>query len=217
MPLYPTTPSSSQPTSSCIPPAPIPIPNNDQTHTFTVLARTTIPNTPPLAILNLIRNLSTWKQWNTFCPHAVIKTPGTAVNGFENHDDWLTPGMVLTIDVHMNGDGKKSRTQDIEVTMLQEIKEGDRYVSPVRKQGGRGYVIAWKSLGWKGWQLRSVRIMEFWEGEGGTEFGGILGSTVRRMVGSTLVDRFGDYARDVREFFEKREVADGDVDRVVEG
>lgn len=112
---------------------------------------------------------------------------------------------VAVIDVFMNGDGlvqgkKKSREQGIVVTILERFEDQEKR---------KGLRIAWKSTGWAHWQMHSERVMEFVETEdGGTEyscwetFGGVLGSVVKRMVGEQLVDRFGDYARDVKKFVE---------------
>lgn len=33
-------------------------------------------------------------------------------------------------------------------------------------------------------------------------FGGMLGSMVKMMVGTQLVERFGDYSRDLKQYFE---------------
>ena len=104
----------------------------------------------------------------------------------------------------MQGDGlvegrRKSKEQGIQVTVLERFEEGGR----------KGFRIAWKSTGWAHWQLHSERVMDFLEmGDGKTEyvcwetFGGLLGSVVRRMAGEQLIDRFGDYARDVKGFVE---------------
>lgn len=104
----------------------------------------------------------------------------------------------------MSGDGlvpgtKKSRDQGIVITTLRKL-EGEE---------GEGYRIAWKSTGWSHWQLHSERVMDFKaDGRGGTEyvcwetFGGLLAVAVKGMVGGTLVERFGDYARDVKGFLE---------------
>ncbi len=119
---------------------------------------------------------------------------------------------MLIIDVFMNGDGLveggvRSRKQEIHCTLLEKIED--------EGEGKRGYRIAWKSAGWSHWQLHSERVMEFIEvdvdGKIETDyscwetFGGMMGSTVKFTVGSQLIDRFGDYARDVKEFLEKGE------------
>jgi hypothetical protein len=76
------------------------------------------------------------------------------------------------------------------------------------EDGRTGYVIAWKSTGFSHWQMHSERVMEMVEKDGGTEytcwetFGGLLGKVVKVTVGSQLVERFGDYARDVKGFAE---------------
>lgn len=67
-------------------------------------------------------------------------------------------------------------------------------------------------------RLHSERVMEFVEGNGGTDyvcwetFGGLLGSVVKTTVGGQLADRFGDYARDLKayvEYIAKVEVQNG--------
>jgi hypothetical protein len=119
---------------------------------------------------------------------------------------------VATIDVFMSGDGlvpgrKRSRTQGVIITVLSRFNEAER----------KGYRIAWKSTGYSHWQLHSERVMEFGEivldnGKIGTEyscwetFGGLLGPVVKSTLGGQLVDRFGDYAKNVREYFEDEEV-----------
>ena len=147
-------------------------------------------------------------------------------------EGWLEAGSVLTIEVFMSGDGlvegrKKSREQGVVVTRVERLEGSDfevgRWESRVNErahgavsgeEGGegkekRGYRIAWKSTGWAHWQLHSERVMEFVETEkGGTEytcwetFGGLLGMPVKTTVGGQLVERFGDYARDVKGFLE---------------
>jgi len=111
---------------------------------------------------------------------------------------------VATIEVFMSGDGlvdgrKKSRDQGIAITRMEKLDDGRK-----------GFRIAWKSTGWSHWQLHSERVMDFVEVEDGVTdyicwetFGGVLSIAVKATVGGTLVDRFGDYARDVKAFLEK--------------
>jgi len=121
-------------------------------------------------------------------------------------EGWLELGTSGSIDVFMSGDGlipgrKRSRTQGMTVTVLEAITEN----------GKKGYRLAWKGTGFSHWQLHSERVMEFLSitlenGEEGTEFscwetfGGVLASVVKATYGSTLVERFGDYQRDVKAF-----------------
>ena len=95
------------------------------------------------------------------------------------------------------------------VTHLEPIAPSSTSTSPSKT----GYRLAWKGTGWSHWQLHSERVMEFVElelenGEIGTEFscwetfGGVLGPVVKATVGGTLVERFGDYQRDVKTYLE---------------
>ena len=96
---------------------------------------------------------------------------------------------------------KKSRDQGIIVTQLGLLSD---------ETGRTGYVIAWKSTAYRHWQMHCERVMEFVEIDGGagTEyvcwetFGGLLGSVVKATVGGQLVERFGDYTRDLKGFVE---------------
>lgn len=131
----------------------------------------------------------------------------------------------------MDGDGlvaeggqgkrRKRREQGVVVTVLERLEEGaDREEEDGEGGKGkkkRGFRIAWTSTGWSHWQLHSERVMEFLEtDDGGTEyvcwetFAGVLASVVKRVVGAQLVDRFGDYARDVKGFLESRKKGEED-------
>jgi hypothetical protein len=210
MAVYPPTTEAVTPsspvTASIVPP--IPTPTHGPGGNFAVLAKTRVSATP-LAVLNVIRNTNEWKDWNTFCPRCTFSPKSPAPNPSDDPDlptgtpDWLEVGSIVDIDVFMNGDGlvegkKKSRNQNVVVTKIGRLEEGRK-----------GYTIAWISTGWSQWQLRSERVMEFVETENGeTEydcwetFGGVLAVAVKGTVGGTLIERFGDYARDVKGFLE---------------
>ena len=95
-------------------------------------------------------------------------------------------------------------------------------LEPITENQKKGYRIAWKGTTFSHWQLHSERVMEFLsttltlengeEGEG-TEFscwetfGGILAPVVKATYGNTLVERFGDYQRDVKAFLESSSTA----------
>ncbi|KAG0652839.1 hypothetical protein D0Z07_0389 [Hyphodiscus hymeniophilus] len=234
MPIYAPTTTSLTPqtpvTSSLVPA--IPVPTHGTGGSFSVLAKTSIA-APPLLVLEAVRNTSAWPRWNSFCPRCVVDLAtspsaeaGRLAGGRDGAEKrggarrgekgWLEVGMSVTIEVFMNGDGliegrKKSRDQTIVITKMEELRPVDG--------GATGYVIAWKSTGFSHWQLHSERVMEFVEREGATEyvcwetFGGLLGSVVKATVGGQLVDRFGDYARDLKAFVEGGGGAgDGGVD-----
>jgi hypothetical protein len=230
MTLYPPTTEphtsvSSPVTSSLVPP--IAVPTHGNGGTFSILTKTIIP-AAPAEVLSLVRDTNTWPQWNSFCPAAVISPRKYPVPECEDinlptgKEGWLEVGSEVTIDVHLSGDGlvegsKRSRTQAIVITKLERISEENK----------KGYRIAWKAVGFSHWQLHSERVMEMIEVEGGsktdyvcwesmsldsmskkytnstTAFGGMLGSMVKMMVGAQLVDRFGDYSSDLRNYFEQ--------------
>jgi hypothetical protein len=217
----PTYPPNSEPitaanpvTSSIVPP--IPTPTYGPGGFFAVLARTHI-SAPPSTVLSLIRDTPSWSKWNSFCPSIALSpksTPpseSTDPNIPTGKEGWLELGTSGSIDVFMSGDGlvegtKRSRTQGMLVTVLEAI-------TPTSDSSKKGYRLAWKGVGYSHWQLHSERVLEFIEielesGEKGTEFscwetfGGVLGPVVKATVGGTLVERFGDYQRDVKGYLE---------------
>jgi len=222
MPAYPPTSdpfSSTSPVTSSIV-GPVPVPSYGPGGHFSVISKTRVPASPA-EVLSLVRDTTTWPSWNTFCPTCTISPqtspspPSTDPNLVSGKAHWLDLGTVAVVDVFMNGDGlvpgtKRSRTQGLCITRLEKIEE----------EGKKGYRIAWKGTGWSHWQLHSERVMEFIEceldGAGmGTDyvcwetFGGVLGVMVKTAVGSQLVDRFGDYSRDIRNYFLLQAERDG--------
>lgn len=193
---------------------PIPTPTYGTFGSFSVLARTHVAATPS-AVFTLIRDTKNWNKWNTFCPSVTLSPkspppqPSSDPNIPTGNPGYLELGTIGTIDVFMNGDGlvpgrKRSRTQGIIVTSLSAIV-------PTSESPKEGYRLSWKSTGFSHWQLHSERVMEFLaitleNGEPGTEFscwetfGGVLSSLVKATYGHTLVERFGDYQRDVKAF-----------------
>lgn len=213
-------PPSSEPITSTNPVtssivAPIPVPTFGPGGSFTVLARTQI-SASPLTCFSLIRDTPKWHKWNTFCPSMTFSPsspppPSDSSPSIETgNEGWLELGTIGDIDVFMSGDGlipgrKRSRTQGIEVTVLSPIDENEK----------KGFRLAWKGTGFSHWQLHSERVMEFIEidlanGEHGTEFtcwetfAGVLAPVVKATYGNTLVERFGDYQRDVKAYLESQ-------------
>jgi hypothetical protein len=203
-------------TSSVV--APIPVPTYGPGGSFAVFARTHI-SAPPSTCLSLIRDTSNWRKWNTFCPSITLSPkspppPATSDPAIPTgNEGWLELGTTGALDVFMSGDGlipgrKRSRTQGMIVTVLSPMTENEK----------KGYRIAWKGTGYSHWQLHSERVMEFISitlenGEQGTEFncwetfGGVLAPVVKAAYGHTLVERFGDYQRDVKAFLESPSTA----------
>lgn len=106
----------------------------------------------------------------------------------------------------------------LEAIHAENVDVGVDWLGERKGKERKGYRIAWRSTGWREWQLRSERVIELVEdGEGGDgkggdgkgtqytcweTFGGVLGSVVKATVGTQLQDRFGDYARDLGGFVE---------------
>ncbi|KAH8809090.1 hypothetical protein F5884DRAFT_794442 [Xylogone sp. PMI_703] len=223
---------------------PIPVPTHGQGGTFSVLVRT-IVNAPPETLLNAVRDVSTWPEWNTFCPEGRIisssssASPSSTDNdqqprlGKNDHPGWLETGSTCDLLVYMSGDMNRggSRHQEVRVTGIWKLEDCEEIAIPEEKlsyevsstavfdsvsgerRKRKGFRIAWMACGWREWQMRSERVMEFEEvlGEDGEvktlytcweTFGGVLGVAVKLAVGSALVERFGDYARDLKGFVE---------------
>lgn len=217
---YPPTSESITPahpvTSSVV--SPISVPTYGSGGSFAVLARTHI-SASPSTCLSLIRDTPNWKKWNTFCPSITLSPKALPPLASSDpamptgNEGWLELGTSGSIDVFMSGDGltpgrKRSRTQGMIVTVLEPIMENEK----------KGYRLAWKGTGFSHWQLHSERVMEFISntlenGEDGTEFscwetfGGVLAPVVKATYGGTLVERFGDYQRDVKAFLESSSTA----------
>ncbi|TVY46181.1 hypothetical protein LOCC1_G003089 [Lachnellula occidentalis] len=134
---------------------------------------------------------------------------GGGFGGGDESQGWLEQGSEVMLDVFLSGDGlvpgrKRTRGSTIAVTLLERIT--DEEMEGVKRSG---YRMAWQATGWTDWQLRSERVIEVVaREEGGTDYtcwetyGGVLGPVVKRVAGSSLCDRFGDYARDVKAFLE---------------
>ena len=88
------------------------------------------------------------------------------------------------------------------MTTLDEIDEPDR----------KGFRVVWLGKGYPDWALRSERVHEIYEeaGGGGTvynvyeTFSGPLAWAVKLFVGSTLVERFGQWNEELGAFVQGR-------------
>lgn len=83
-------------------------------------------------------------------------------------------------------------------------------LDPSKEEGRKGYRICWKVDGGFGGLLRAERVQECVDlGDGTCEwvtfesFGGWLGPVVRLTTGGKLVERFGDWGRDLKARCEK--------------
>ncbi|KAH9220232.1 hypothetical protein DL95DRAFT_456764 [Leptodontidium sp. 2 PMI_412] len=226
--------SKEQYTSTLEPP--IATPTHGAGGSFTVLAKTFIPHTTPSEVLSTIRDTGTWPHWNGFTPFFTFSpfppsslSPKTKSSNPESDipagkEGWLNLGSQGSMSVYMSGNGlvsgaKKSRMQDMVVTVLEPLSSSTTSTSPssspssqLPEKNRKGYRIAWKALGYAHWQLHSERVTELTEidegdeGRKGTEyvcwetFGGVLAPVVKLAVGGTLRERFGEYAAGLRGF-----------------
>ncbi|RFU29465.1 hypothetical protein B7463_g6867, partial [Scytalidium lignicola] len=228
---------------------PIPVPTHGSGGTFSVLVRC-IASASPEALLNAVRDVSTWPEWNTFCPEGKIASSSgdggeqsnkTPELGKGDRPGWLETGSQCDILVYMSGDKNSggSRRQEIRVTGIWRLEDCDEialpeelfspehssttvFASASSNRERRGFRIAWVACGWSDWQMRSERVMDFEEVPGEKEgevatlytcwetFGGLLGVAVKLAVGTTLVERFGDYGKDLKGFVERNSGSTGE-------
>lgn len=163
---------------------------------FTVRATTTI-NARPEPVLDALLSTSTWPQWNNFVPRASLFNPSQ-----DSADpSRLEPGTLFTEHVDMAGRGRSTIVKmKLLMTTLDEMSE------PKRK----GFKVVWLGKGYPDWALRSERVHEIYEEKagGGTiydvyeTFSGPLAWAVKVFVGSTLVERFGQWDGELRAFVE---------------
>ncbi|KAI1810292.1 hypothetical protein GGS20DRAFT_208917 [Poronia punctata] len=184
----PCPPPDQENKASCVPP--IPVPTYGPGGVFSVICSGTI-SAPPLTCLEKVLDLNGYPTWNTFVPSATITSPAPTSNPVTGPEDlralaskpgYAVPGAKLQFNVTMTPGGS-SRAIALEVTFLEalEASEGN----------GKGYRVAWKSIGTPTFLLRTERVQEFIEllGDDGKvktqytcweTFGGALGYVMPR-------------------------------------
>lgn len=199
-------------TQSAILPGTLPTPSHGPGGSFTLACSTTI-SAAPTACLAAMLKPATWSQWNTFCPRATISdfpSPPPAIpTGLDltssmDGKEALVPGTKVTFDVHMGLDANLTNRQSILVTRLEELADS---AGDVQR---RGFRVAWKAEGFPGFLLRSERVQEFVEADGGAAceyfcwetFYGLLAPVVRLSVGGKLIAAFGAWMDGLKRFVE---------------
>ncbi|KAK0119740.1 hypothetical protein ONS95_011175 [Cadophora gregata] len=184
--------SSSKSSTSTLQTVPIPTPTYGPSGSFTVLAKTFIPNATPAEVLATIRNTNTWSQWNgftptfTFSPSSVVnpasgsfqKTKTTPVSkaGSESlgspsdpalvtgKPGWLDPGSAGEMAVFMSGDGLvEGIKKSRDQGIIVTVLELLTASMNAPRDEKKGYRIAWKSVGYAQWQMFSERVTELVE------------------------------------------------------
>lgn len=197
-----------------ISPIPVPAFPDPSSMSFAVLSRISIA-APPAVVSSAILDVKNWGKWNSFVPFAEVHPPSAAVPevplpvGLGVGDNWLRLGSKMTERVNM--DGKRMvdigpvgslRASPVRVTVVEAID--------VEKEGRKGYRICWRYDAGNEWFLRSERVQEVVETEGGCEyvnwetFGGWMAPVVRLAVGRKLTERFGDWGKDLKDFCETK-------------
>jgi hypothetical protein len=156
---------------------------------WTILTTTTI-NAPASAVFEASVDSSLWPEWNSFTPRT---TPRLR----------LEPGVKLTFYNKMKASGPADAASEHEVI---EVKK-------ITKDGREGYSIVWKTIGIPcgDWLLRAERVQEIMDLEGektdyrtwGTFGGPVAIGLAWAGIKDQVVERFEDWANDLKEFVEK--------------
>lgn len=176
--------------ASQIPSLPTPHWGTQEGSAFTVRATVTIKASPQ-TILDALLDTQTWPRWNNFVPRASLK---------DSDDGRLRPDILFTEHVDMTGNGKPSGIVKMKLLMT---------TLDVLKEERRGFKVVWLGKGYPDWALRSERVHEIYEEDGGETiynvfetFSGPLAWAVRVFVGATLVKRFRQWNGELKEFVE---------------
>ncbi|KAK4031939.1 hypothetical protein C8A01DRAFT_51140 [Parachaetomium inaequale] len=172
---------------------------------FTIRCSSRIAATPR-DCLDVVVKSSEYPTWNRFCRKCTIDSQPTTNNNNKDDPDNLQLGTHFTFDVHLNPDepdGNPGQAIALEVSVLEPIDEDPKdsiVASSALAEGAarrRGWRIAWRqrpSLLMPAWMLRSERVQEFVEVNGGSEteyhcwetFYGVLAPVVRRVAGKQV-------------------------------
>ncbi|KAK4124825.1 hypothetical protein N657DRAFT_670712 [Parathielavia appendiculata] len=185
----------------------LPTPSYGEGGTFSIQCSSRIAATPR-DCLDVIINTTDYPTWNRFCRKCTIDSqPNDACT--EPHNLTLELGTQFTFDVHLNldeHDGTPGRPTALEVSVLEPIDEeddpedDDAAAADVGRRR-KGWRIAWRQRGsllMPAWMLRSERVQEFVEVNGGSEteyrcwetFYGLLAPVVRLAVGRQVENGF---------------------------
>lgn len=173
--------------SSLVNPIPTPYWGSQSGSAFTVRATTTI-QAPVQLVLHTLLDTNTWPKWNKFVPKADLS----------NSDGKLRPGIPFTEHVDMKGRGKPSRTMDLTMTTLEELRDERR-----------GFKVVWVGKSYPDWALRSERVHDVYETDGHAvydvyeTFSGPLAYVVKIFAGKALVERFGQWNMELKEYVER--------------
>lgn len=164
-------------------------------------ALTTVTIRAPLStLLDLSLETTSWPEWNSFVPKAVIISQPAPTSHSATK---LEVGTKVTFHNRMKRDGPlSSQHSDHQVVSIKEFE----------RDGGKGWSIVWRTIGIPGgeWMLRAERVQELSErkAEDGSTvveyrtwgtFGGPMAYLLSWMgVKNDIVDRFEDWAEGLK-------------------
>lgn len=166
------------------------------------------------AVFNATTNVSNFPEWNTFVPKVDILSTNRESPSYEIGR--LKIGTEMIFHVCMKGKDTPTQKSAELVTVMEGLSD---------RHGRRGHRAAWRS---KQMGLKAERVTEVIEIRAGnlsvpksakTEyrtwqtFGGPLAYILKLMIKDDLMNRFADWARDLKNYCEKMEELRGSVDR----
>ena len=193
-------------------------------------ASITIAAPAPL-VWSILRDISAYQSWNTFCPRATIHSQPGDVPQSESESHMLHLNTSFTFHVIMDS-GKPSKVTDTQLrgTDYSTPERQSDYVPADTLEGdltyeedlGRVWRIAWTTEG--GFVARGLKTERFHEiisldGESGCEVrtwecqGGVLARAVNFYYKDVLMRKFVDWCNDLRKEAESRVRAEENVGR----
>jgi len=148
-------------------------------------------NCPPSHAYHVLRDYSTWPEWNSFCPKVDVKS--------DKQSKLLVPGMKLTLHVKMDPKSPALRAQTEEVT-----EASDENAEGVLR-------VSWSQGTMPQFLLRSLRVNELHPGNDPQSceyrtwitMAGPTAYIVKKMFESTLQARFDDWSVDLKRYAEE--------------
>ena len=149
----------------------------------------------PDAVLDCLLETSSYPVWNRFVPG--ITFPHASTSDPRSLNSRLGVGSQFVEHVDMYGNGQPSGLVKMKLLMttMEELGQGT----------GPGYKVVWLGQGYPDWALRSERVHNIVQLEGGIStyevwetFSGPLACLVRLFVGKTLVKRFKQWNQELK-------------------
>ena len=159
---------------------------------------------PASHVFKVLLDTSSWPEWNSFCPQVDV-TPASSSSNSEG----LDVGAIMNLHVRMTP-SSGLRQQKVSVTELRR-SQAEESNALDDASGMPCYTVSWQVEGMPQWLLRGFRTSEVKGSEDGEESefrtwefqAGPLARVVKLIYGTTLQERFQDWADDLKAFSEK--------------